>query len=294
MPLSKKMLMSNTKELETKFPSRFITFRVTHTGCSDSQASSWFRYIESRLDALNTRLLTETVNMKLWHSRLVHQAQNTADSGTYEGCYVFRVAFHSMIETRWELVPKLVDAELRIIERHESTLPGRCFINYEILSPEQLAKEEEMSGILVNCTKPIIRSFIPPPKPLILETAPTLISSRRIKSPVNNSASTEPKAKLRTASDIYSRLLHDAKYNADEYVVGYMDRFSNIPLETGVNSWCRVQEDENFIPESRVVYFKRRWRQGDASEFSDHTVWDRAKRIDEVFWSGDSSKTSKS
>jgi hypothetical protein len=267
-----------------------LLLKVTHTGCSNTQASSWFRYIEARLEHFLKQLSHEDITSFRWYPRLVHKSQDTAKSETYEGCYLLQLLAE---DADLEEAHRTVEAQLSIIRKHESTLAGRCFISHDILTPKELAKEEDINGILVNCTKPVVRPFISPPKPLQQETNTVLGPNPVRNSPLPHT-NDQPKAKLRTASDIHSRILHDAKYNADEYVVGYMDRFSNIPLEIGVNDWCRVKEDESFIPESRVVYFKRRWRESSGSELSEHIVWDRVGRIDEVFWSGDSAKGGKS
>jgi uncharacterized protein (UPF0248 family) len=92
-------------------------------------------------------------------------------------------------------------------------------------------------------------------------------------------ASTKPVSlnKLRPASDILSRLRWDPDFDSRDYVVGYVDRFLGTK-ETGLESWKSEQTDEEFIPQHRIVYFKRR---------SDGVrVWDRETRLDLVFGSG--------
>ncbi|KAK2771644.1 hypothetical protein FQN53_004958 [Emmonsiellopsis sp. PD_33] len=83
--------------------------------------------------------------------------------------------------------------------------------------------------------------------------------------------------KLRPASDILSRLRWDPSHDSAEYVVGYEDRFlgaREIPLDR----WKSEQTDEEFIPQHRILYFKRK---GDG-----RVVWDRERRVDAVFGSG--------
>lgn len=83
--------------------------------------------------------------------------------------------------------------------------------------------------------------------------------------------------KLRPASDILSRLRWDPDLDSSDYVVGYIDRFLGIK-ETGLDSWKSEQTDEEFIPQHRIVYFKRK---------SDGVrVWDRETRLDLIFGSG--------
>lgn len=83
---------------------------------------------------------------------------------------------------------------------------------------------------------------------------------------------------LRPAQDVMSRIRHDGDLQVSDYVVGYRDRHVGI-MEKAVENWSvEGVEEEEFVPQHRVVYFKR--------VSDDHIVWDREKRIDEIFWSG--------
>lgn len=76
-----------------------------------------------------------------------------------------------------------------------------------------------------------------------------------------------------------NRLIWDTVFDATDYVLGYEDRFEG-RQEVGAKSWKRDLTDEEFIPQHRVLYVRRR---------SDgEVVWDRGRRIDRVFWSGNS------
>ncbi|OJD31298.1 uncharacterized protein BKCO1_500002 [Diplodia corticola] len=84
--------------------------------------------------------------------------------------------------------------------------------------------------------------------------------------------------KLRPATDILHRLRWDANLHSADYVVGYVDRFlgtREIPLDR----WKVEQTDEEFIPQHRILYFRRR---SDGAR-----VWDREARFDAL--SGSSS-----
>ncbi|EGO59451.1 hypothetical protein NEUTE1DRAFT_79561 [Neurospora tetrasperma FGSC 2508] len=87
----------------------------------------------------------------------------------------------------------------------------------------------------------------------------------------------EPGPKLRSAGDVMNRLRWDSAIDSSDYVVGYEDRFLGVK-ERALNMWKTEQTDEEFIPQHRIVYFKRR---------SDgQVVWDRKTKKDEVFGSG--------
>ncbi|KAF2444508.1 hypothetical protein P171DRAFT_33737 [Karstenula rhodostoma CBS 690.94] len=85
--------------------------------------------------------------------------------------------------------------------------------------------------------------------------------------------------KLRPASDILNRLRWDANLDPSEYVVGYEDRFLGAK-ETTLEKWKTEQTDEEFIPQHRILYFKKK------SEDGGEVVWERATRIDRIFGSG--------
>ncbi|EEQ89744.1 uncharacterized protein BDCG_04864 [Blastomyces dermatitidis ER-3] len=84
-------------------------------------------------------------------------------------------------------------------------------------------------------------------------------------------------AKLRPASDILSRLRWDPSLHGTEYIIGYEDRFLG-EKEISLDRWKSEQTDEEFIPQHRILYFKRK--------DDGRVVWDREARRDEIFGSG--------
>lgn len=64
--------------------------------------------------------------------------------------------------------------------------------------------------------------------------------------------------------------------------MGYEDRFAGA-MEKALDTWKSEQTDEEFIPQHRILYFKRR---------SDATVvWERRTRTDLLFGSGGGQST---
>ncbi|KAL8727955.1 MAG: hypothetical protein Q9166_005720 [cf. Caloplaca sp. 2 TL-2023] len=93
----------------------------------------------------------------------------------------------------------------------------------------------------------------------------------------NSSAQQPAVPSLRPAQDIMNRIRHDPSLQISDYVVGYEDRHAGL-MWKGVEEWLDTTEEEDFIPMHRIRCFKRR---------SDgYVVWDREKRIDEIFGSG--------
>lgn len=89
---------------------------------------------------------------------------------------------------------------------------------------------------------------------------------------------------LRPAKDILSRIRHDPDLGGEsQYVVGYLDRHERDPLEMDVTEWkggVSDVTDEEFIPQHRILYFRKK---GDAEG---KKVWERATRLDRIFGSG--------
>ena len=83
--------------------------------------------------------------------------------------------------------------------------------------------------------------------------------------------------KFRTAMDVMNRLRWDENMDSTDYIVGYEDRFLGIK-ERALDEWTGEQTDEEFIPQHRIQYFKRR---GDGV-----IIWDRGSRVDLIFGSG--------
>lgn len=88
-------------------------------------------------------------------------------------------------------------------------------------------------------------------------------------------------SRLRPASDVLNRLRWDPNLDPSEYIIGYEDRFLG-PKEIGLWKWKTEQTDEEFIPQHRILYFKK--RSGD--DLQGDVIWERATRVDKVFGSG--------
>ncbi|KAK8090709.1 hypothetical protein PG994_000214 [Apiospora phragmitis] len=83
--------------------------------------------------------------------------------------------------------------------------------------------------------------------------------------------------KFRSSADVISRLRWDPSLDSSDFIVGYEDRFLGAK-ERALDLWKSEQTDEEFIPQHRVLYFKRK---------SDGVVvWDRKARRDMLFGSG--------
>ncbi|KAI1079170.1 hypothetical protein F5B20DRAFT_181492 [Whalleya microplaca] len=102
-------------------------------------------------------------------------------------------------------------------------------------------------------------------------------SKSRRKSPISLPTRPAYTGKFRSSADVMNRLRWDHDKDSSDYIVGYEDRFLGVK-ERALDLWKAEQTDEEFIPQHRIMYFKRK---------SDgEVVWDRKERIDEIFKSG--------
>ncbi|TQV96620.1 hypothetical protein V2A60_002993 [Cordyceps javanica] len=102
-------------------------------------------------------------------------------------------------------------------------------------------------------------------------------AARPVKLNVPTSAKPEGMGRFRPASDVLHRLRWDTALDAADFIVGFEDRFAGAQ-EKALAQWKTEQTDEEFIPQHRILYFKRR---------SDgRVVWERKTRVDRIFGSG--------
>ncbi|KAJ5704221.1 hypothetical protein N7493_011359 [Penicillium malachiteum] len=84
--------------------------------------------------------------------------------------------------------------------------------------------------------------------------------------------------RLRPAGDIINRIIWDESFKPDKYVIVFLDRFEG-ELEVSFAGWKKESTDEEFIPQHRVLYIRH---------INGDIVWDRRRRVDTIFNSGNS------
>lgn len=107
-----------------------------------------------------------------------------------------------------------------------------------------------------------------------------------IRSKPNTTSTPVSAAKLRPASDVLNRLRWDPNLDPADYIIGYEDRFLGAK-ETGLEKWKTEQTDEEFIPQHRILYFRKKFNE--EGNGKGEIVWERATRMDKVFGSGSGS-----
>ncbi|KAL8714139.1 MAG: hypothetical protein Q9220_001867 [cf. Caloplaca sp. 1 TL-2023] len=82
---------------------------------------------------------------------------------------------------------------------------------------------------------------------------------------------------LQPVHKVMERIRNHPGFRASEYIVGYHDRHDGI-MEKAFEDWSfGGVEDEDFIPTHRIERIRRT---------DGHIVWDRTRRIDEIYRTG--------
>lgn len=90
---------------------------------------------------------------------------------------------------------------------------------------------------------------------------------------------------MKTADDVVKRIIWDEMLEKDDFIVGYVDRFTGLVEQSfSLFTWehlASVDYEALAIPKHRIQYFK----------YKNVKVWDKTTRIDNVFGSGEGTKT---
>lgn len=108
---------------------------------------------------------------------------------------------------------------------------------------------------------------------------PSLPRSRAKKARKSAHQSQQSKPPLRPAKDILARIRHDPALDESEWLVGYHDRLEGV-MEMDVSAWKGDFSDEEWIPQHRILYFRKK------ADDLERRMWDRESRLDRLFGSG--------
>lgn len=246
----------------------FIKIQGSYWGNQSAQGRAWITWIESRLVILLVNLSKEfkQIETRLWPGRF---ADNQSDE--IHGSYVIGVSGTAIDEGTFMTV--LRDVE-RMMKGEDTTDTPDRWVSVTLVRGKDIISEK----LQVDA-----RTFDGEEEITLDEEDIEDTETDDIPTKANSTTSTTSEikgGKLRPSHDIYNRLLWDAGYNPDEYVVGYEDRFKGVK-EMPLTSWKRELSDEEFIPFHRVVYFREKGLDGEI-------VWDRRTRVDLIFGSGQS------
>ena len=295
--------LAPAKEFLASYPS-FIRIDVQYWGVSTSKGATLLGWLESRCALLFVDLSRRLpgLHARIWPARFAQNQAHTKKTDTgdeakephdYQACYFIGLAkatdgppasdpksaqsaLHSAMNDFGEKIrgdekhfdPKTtwIDVSLAKQAQVGDFVPdGRSWVGANFADGDDDDSEEEDEDEEDESQQPNA-------------TADGPLRARTKFRPMSSSTSTQqPRAKLRPASDVLHRLRWDPVLDPADYLVGYEDRFLGV-RETPLAKWKTEQTDEEFIPQHRIVYFRRK---------SDGVkVWDRERRLDEMFGSG--------
>ncbi|KAI5921673.1 hypothetical protein F4810DRAFT_328616 [Camillea tinctor] len=280
----------------------FVKIDVQFWGVSLAKGSSFVGWLESRcvmlLVDLNRRI--PNIHARMWPARFVDVDASEEDTD-YQGYYLvgldkwetstgqpmtkddMKTALGSLqtalqkFETQIRGDEKYFDAKsswmsASVVKQSELgslRLDGREWGEYTIGDDESEDEEEEEEDELLAQDEADDSGA----------DVPTTRRSRSKKPAVAANLPKRPayEGKFRSSADVINRLRWDPSMDSSDYIVGYEDRFLGAK-ERALDLWKTEQTDEEFIPQHRILYFKRK---------SDGViVWDRKERRDAIFGSG--------
>jgi poly(A) polymerase Pap1/uncharacterized protein (UPF0248 family) len=279
----------------------YVKINLHYWGTSLSKGAQFIGWLESRCVMLlvdTERRLTDVLHSRIWPARFVEKETAAgSDRGDYQGCYL--IGLESLVTDK----DKLKDAlgALRTVLRRfaeqirgdEKYFDGKtCWISVELMEKAAIeklalgldqrdwgeynpAEEEEEEG--ENDQEDSEQEL------RLYDDLPDVIDKKRKKGKKPTTAESvivpklEAGKRFRTAADVMNRLRWDPEMDSGDFVVGYEDRFLDAQ-EKALEAWKSEQTDDEFIPQHRILYFKRK---------SDGVVvWERKTRKDDIFGSG--------
>ncbi|KAF4342284.1 poly(A) polymerase [Fusarium beomiforme] len=268
----------------------YIKIDAHYWGPSQEKSGRFIGWLESRCVMLLVEINRKMRHLlaRIWPSRFLDVSAGTETSGTeYHGCYLIGLAWdddsnkEDAKEVGMAMQTVLQEFEARIRRDGKYYDSQFCWMSASAVrahdlgelevdqtvwgeyggetdneeSDDDLDEEEDFEGEEESKAQ---KSAGPGSRAAMVSKTPGL-------------------GKFRTAADVLNRLRWDSNFDTGDYIIGYEDRFLGA-RERAVEQWKTEQTDEEFIPQHRILYFKRR---------EDHAiVWERRTRIDEIFGSG--------
>ncbi|KAM0354114.1 hypothetical protein ACHAPU_001149 [Fusarium lateritium] len=270
----------------------YIKLDAHYWGPSQEKSGRFIGWLESRCVMLLVDINKKLKNIlaRIWPSRFVEKASKTESSGAeHNGCYLIGLAWNNdsnrddVNEMRLAIQTVLQEFEDRI-RRDEKYYDAQfCWMSASVVRADKIGGmevDQSLWGEFAGDTDDDDSDEE-------LDEEKELEEMEEVKGKKNKVASHGSRAavvnkepglgKFRTAADVLNRIRWDANFDPSDYIVGYEDRFLGA-RERAVEQWKSEQTDEEFIPQHRILYFKRR---------NDNViVWERRKRIDDIFGSG--------
>ena len=278
----------------------YARLSVQYWGQSPTRGRQFIGWLESRCVSLLVDMHRRApgIHARIWPARFVDPDINTAseDTNDYQGCYLIGLERVGAATTKEDVQTALGGLRSALC-RFEETMRAdekyfdarTCWLGAEVVSrgdlgalvldgrewgefavgdDESESEEEEDDSEENDDDHDILGRDLSSAKKK---------GKKKTKDAAAAAVVTGTGKKLRSATDVLNRLRWDPDLDSTDFVVGYEDRFLGAQ-EKALEAWRTEKTDEEFIPQHRILYYKRR---------SDgEVVWDRGARKDVLFGSG--------
>ncbi|KAK4231274.1 nuclear poly(A) polymerase 1 [Podospora fimiseda] len=280
----------------------YISLSLQYWSLSPTKGLSYLNWFESRCVSLLVDLNRRAplLHARIWPARFIEQSElqnpdeDTLQGRAYRGCYL--IGLDKLPESSSESLKPSLAALRNILPRFEDSIkrdtkyfdPSTKWFSATLINQSDLAKmdlvvdksewaetnagEDDSDSDEDSEEEEQQESYSQEEEADGRQEGESWESAKRLVAIAD--LRTDKTKKFRTASDVINRIRWDASLDSGDFVVGYEDRFLGAQ-EKELDEWKGEQTDEEFIPQHRILYFKRK---------SDgRIVWDRRTRWDEIF-----------
>ena len=239
------------------------------------------------------------IEVRLWPARFTDdKSEDTLESKEYQGCYLIGLQKNTNAsltsnnkeerQTAKNSLEKIIDKFITQLRTDEKNYDGStAWVNASLIAGHDLQAQElrsdarEWGDYAIEMEPDSDDEEEEELDDLDIEGID--LPKLPIRSKPISTSTPISTTKLRPASDVLNRLRWDPNLDPADYIIGYEDRFLGAK-ETSLEKWKTEQTDEEFIPQHRILYFRRKLN--DDGEGKGPLVWERATRLDKVFGSG--------
>ena len=255
----------------------YIKIDVSCWAPSHAKNGRFIDWIDTQVADTVSHLTSSALKLRAWPARLKSHRKDTEEN-FYEAFYL--VGVQGTVPSN-----RLLDFanRIRCDPQYDTRTSFADISLVSCLSIDDTVLDDKYWGLIAD---PELPDSSDDEDDVLIENFSTLLKKKsKLKGKAKEAGSKKPilapqlsTPALRPALDILNRILHDPEMDSEDYIVGYLDRIAGIK-EMPV-SWWKAEDStaEDFIPQSRIRYFKRK---------SDGViVWEREGRVDLVFKSG--------
>ncbi|EFQ27546.1 endonuclease/Exonuclease/phosphatase [Colletotrichum graminicola] len=275
----------------------FVNLRIHYWGASLERGSRLVGWLESRCASLlvdiNRRV--PELSARIWPARFVDSLTPEADEtrGDYQGSYLIGLDWMNSDEkpsrddletAQSNLWAVLQQFEKLIVSDEKYFDPNTSWFSATVVKANELGNlqlDDREWGVYVDGDdesetedEEEEEEEEGEDEEMQERFAEKTKKGKSIKQRSATSRKPEGAGKLRSALDVLNRLRWDPDMDSNDFLVGYEDRFLG-PQEKALSAWKSEQTHEEFIPQHRILWFKRR--------SDDVIVWHRSERIDLLF-----------